>query len=99
MEDDKGQQEQPERPLTTFLKSIEERLGKDSQEKEEARLNLEIAGQEVSLPSSVSYLTTKTGASVFLIGTAHVSQNSVDDVREVPCYTYNMDLLISLEGN
>jgi len=86
-----------ERPLTSFLKGLEDRLGKDLTEP--TRVVVSVRDVQVELPSSVTCLTTPSGgkvcflfflcpnftevSQVFLIGTAHVSQESVDDVKEV----------------
>jgi hypothetical protein len=86
------QQQQPERPLAEYLRKLEERAKEkrttgekdDSEEEEDEEPRRYIIGdREVELPRSVIHLKSRNGGDVFLIGSAHVSQASVDDVTQV----------------
>lgn len=85
------------RPIAAFLDQLEQRLkkqrrapndiGADNDEVEAAvepplRVSL-IGGRQVELPSSVVHLKSRLGGDVFLIGSAHVSQASVNEVTRV----------------
>jgi len=99
---DESEQQQPERPLAEYLRRLEERAKEkrttgekdDSEEEEDEEPRRYIIGdREVELPRSVIHLKSRNGGDVFLIGSAHVSQASVDDVTQVREHTRNASCL------
>ncbi|ELR16496.1 TraB subfamily protein [Acanthamoeba castellanii str. Neff] len=91
-EQQQQQQQQQERPLAEYLRKLEERAkekrttgekddSEEEEEDEEPRRYI-IGDREVELPRSVIHLKSRNGGDVFLIGSAHVSQASVDDVTQ-----------------
>jgi len=88
----------PERQVAQYLRVLEERAkerrlaesasGVGGPQEEKKALRVVLGEREIELPPGVVHLKSKNGGDVFLIGSAHVSQASVDDVSQVGFSTW-----------
>ncbi|KAL6067258.1 TraB domain-containing protein [Balamuthia mandrillaris] len=72
----------PKSSVAAFLEQLEQRRGEEISERPPFTVTLR-EDEEVTLPGSVRCLTSRNGGRVFLVGTAHVSSKSVEEVRQV----------------